>query len=309
MKKINDADRDLSCFSSNIFDEPRYVAQSAWTEHVPFAFWIASQLRPRVFVELGTHYGMSYFSVCQTVLNQNPECRCYAVDTWEGDNHAGFYSEDVYQQVKAHNDQNFSDFSVLLRMRFDQALDQIKDGSVDLLHIDGRHHYQDVKEDFESWIPKLSSRAIVMFHDTEVRDRDFGVWKLWEGLAKQYPSFNFLHGHGLGVIAYGPNVDPALSELFATSQSETDTETVRRTFAACGDRLTTKWALREKLEALAELEARHAELEAHVIHTTRVTNELINSKWWRMTRIPRRWSNSLRKRRGKPKKIWPSSIE
>ena len=262
MLTLNEHQTVQSLLSSSVFfDQPKYVAFSSWTEHVPFAFWMTSQLRPKVFVELGTHYGMSYFSVCQKVQSQNLECHCYAVDTWEGDEHSGSYSEDVYRQVKTHNDKNYSDFSTLLRMRFNQALDQFEDGSIDLLHIDGRHYYEDVKEDFESWIPKLSDRAVVMFHDTEVRERDFGVWKLWEKISQEYPSFNFLHGHGLGVIAYGPNVDPTLSEFFAAPQSESGTEIVRRVFATCGDRLSSKWALVEKSEMLSELEARHAELK------------------------------------------------
>ncbi|MBR7538681.1 hypothetical protein KC221_21010, partial [Mycobacterium tuberculosis] len=43
------------------------VAESAWLEHGPFAFWLIDALRPRTFVELGTHGGFSYFAFCQAV--------------------------------------------------------------------------------------------------------------------------------------------------------------------------------------------------------------------------------------------------
>jgi hypothetical protein len=51
--------------------------------------------------------------------------RCYAVDTWQGDEQAGFYGEEVFEQVRRHNDQAYGDFSQLLRMTFDEALERI----------------------------------------------------------------------------------------------------------------------------------------------------------------------------------------
>lgn len=38
-------------------------------------------------------------------------------------------------------------------------------------------------------------------------------------------------------------------------------------------------------------------------------NSILNDKWWKRTRTLRRWSNSLRKRRGKEKKTWPTHFD
>src|SRR5207245_555000 len=73
------------------------------------------------------------------------------------------------------------------------------DGTIDLLHIDGAHTYCDVKSDFESWLPKVSPNGIILFHDVMVRDRGFGVWKLWEEIARPGNSFVFEFGYGLGL--------------------------------------------------------------------------------------------------------------
>jgi len=180
---------------------PEWNKESGWTGHLPFAYWLMGEIRPKVFVELGTHKGSSYFSFCQAVRDKGLLTRCYAVDTWRGDNQAGFYGEEVYEMVNGHNESQYKKFSTLYRMTFDEALGQFPDRSVDLLHIDGLHNYEAVLHDFEAWLPKLAPGAIVLFHDIEVYGGDFGVWRFWGEIKKQYSSwFEFEHSHGLGVL-------------------------------------------------------------------------------------------------------------
>ena len=117
---------------------------SAWYGHVPFAGWMVRAARPRVIVELGTHAGVSYAAFCEAVLQEGLDARCYAIDTWQGDEHAGFYDEAVFEELREFHDARYAGFSRLIRCAFDAALPQIADNSVDLLHIDGRHRYDDV---------------------------------------------------------------------------------------------------------------------------------------------------------------------
>jgi hypothetical protein len=215
------------------------VADSAWLEHAPFAFWLTESLRPRTFVELGTHGGFSYFAFCQAVQRLGVEAKCYAIDTWQGDEHSGHYGEQIFDAVKAYNDQHYSAFSDLIRSTFDEASSDFSDGTVDLLHIDGRHFYEDVEHDFETWRPKLSDRAIVLFHDTNVRERGFGVFKLWEKLRNSHPSFEFVHGHGLGVLGVGRESTEPLSDLFASSETDT-LVSVRASYARLGSAVSTE---------------------------------------------------------------------
>src|SRR5438034_4967497 len=153
------------------FQKPEYLSVSAWRGHAPFAFWLINALLPGRVVELGTHWGFSYFVFCQAVKELGLNTSCHAVDTWQGDEHAGFYSEDVYDQVSQHNSREYSPFSSLIRSTFQTACHLFEDGSIDLLHIDGRHYFDDVKADFEAWEAKLSDRSVVLFHDTNVHDR------------------------------------------------------------------------------------------------------------------------------------------
>lgn len=178
-----------------------FANNSAWRGHLPFAAWLTRVFKPTVIVELGSHWGHSYFTFCQAVSESGLPTSCYAVDTWQGDEHAGNYGDEVFAFVDGHNKERYAKFSHLLRMTFDDALNKIPDGTVELLHIDGLHTYEAVKHDFETWKVKLAPGAVVLFHDTYVREREFGVWQCWEELQAVYPNnLEFTHSYGLGVL-------------------------------------------------------------------------------------------------------------
>jgi lipopolysaccharide biosynthesis protein len=235
---------------------PEFLEQSAWIEHAPFAFWLTDAHRPRSFVELGTHGGFSFFAICQAATALGLDTRCYAIDTWKGDEHTGFYGEEVFERVQRYNEAHFGAMSRLVRSSFDDALAHFSDGSVDLLHIDGRHFYDDVKHDFEAWRRKLSERAVVLFHDTNVRERNFGVFRLWEELRTEFPSFEFLHGHGLGVLGYGKTIPDQVMALFRAGSDPLMAVEIRAVYGRLGVAV-----LREQEAQVPDVAARDAEIK------------------------------------------------
>src|SRR6266446_6257059 len=237
-----------------MFWTPERQASSAWIEHVPFAFWLVDVLRPRKIVELGTYNGVSYSAMCQAVKTLGMATSCFAIDTWKGDENAGFYGENIYRDFAAFHDQRYGTFSRLVRSTFDDAVDHFQDGSIDLLHIDGLHTYKAVRHDYQSWLPKLSRRAIVLFHDTNVRERGFGVYRLWAELAERYPRFEFVHGHGLGVLGVGPALDQPVRELLAAADDAALTYAIRSAFWRLGSAVRTELYLKASGEERARLE-------------------------------------------------------
>jgi hypothetical protein len=193
---------------------------SAWNGHVSFAHWLVCASRPTTVVELGTHTGVSFAAFCNAVRRSKLSSKCFAVDTWGGDLHTGFYDSHVYFDLNTFIQANFADFATLLPCLFDGAVAKFADGTIDILHIDGLHTYEAVKHDFDTWLPKLSSRGIILFHDTDVRRGDFGVWKLWNEVSVRFPHFRFNHAFGLGVLAVGSDVAEPVVALCACEASE-----------------------------------------------------------------------------------------
>lgn len=235
---------DFSALLQAAFFSPdRLSGPSAWLGHLPFASWVVRQVQPRVFVELGTQFGHSYFAFCKAVAEAGLPTRCHAVDTWQGDDHAGRYGEAVHAVVQAHNAQRYDSFSTLLRMTFDEALAHFPDATVGLLHIDGLHSYEAVRHDFETWLPKLAPGAVVLFHDTSVRKPGFGVWQYWQELQKAYPHhLEFSHAYGLGVLQL--TGQPGVAPLPWLCAGSADRQLVLDYFQALGSWRHHRQALR-----------------------------------------------------------------
>jgi hypothetical protein len=275
--------------SASSYLRPAHMVDSSWHEHAAFLSWLISTQRPGVFAELGTHNGYSFFAACDAIIRHDVPAKAHAVDTWIGDDQAGFYDESVYESVQRINAE-YASFTTLHRMTFDQALDAFDDHSIDLLHIDGRHGYDDVRHDFESWLPKMSPRGVVIMHDIAERTEGFGVWQFWEELAQRYPVFAFAHNHGLGVVGVGSLLDPSVLGFFEAAQTAGDQ--IRETYARIGGDIEREYQQRF---ALAEVQRRLAAVQAECLDLEQQLARLQASTSWKVT-APARWFTGLVRR-------------
>jgi len=174
---------------------------SPWAGHRDFAYDLAAYLKPRRIVELGTHYGCSFFTFLQASKDLDIRSEIIAIDTWKGEDHSGTYGEEVLELVELtlrtyFKSQNYK----ILRKTFDEALPDIEDCSVGILHIDGFHSYDAVKHDYVTWIDKVDDDGIVLFHDIDPTC-GYGSSQYWLELKTRHAHFEFPdHSYGLGIL-------------------------------------------------------------------------------------------------------------
>jgi glycosyltransferase involved in cell wall biosynthesis len=178
-------------FLTNLNDTP-----SCWMGHRKFAEWLVTYTKPEVIVDLGVDKGFSTFCFAMPRIGH-----VYGIDTFEGDEYTGptpgSYEHVLYKQEKLFMKQN----TTFIKGYFDEVA-KTWDKPIDILHIDGDHAYESVKNDYETWSPFLKENGVILFHDTCVEDlngHEYGVKKFFGEL--DLPKVTFTHTFGLGVAS------------------------------------------------------------------------------------------------------------
>jgi predicted O-methyltransferase YrrM len=199
---------------------PERLKSPWWIGHIPFAFELIGRMRPRSTVELGTYSGSSFAAFCQAVEASGGSGHVYGVDLWQGDVHMGSFDEDLYQEMVDFVSKRFPSIATLVRKDFNDAALTFADQSIDLLHIDGTHTFEAVSNDYRTWLPKMSERGVVLFHDINVTEQNagpaalkFGVRKLFDSIKTDFPHCEFAHCFGLGVLVVGRSPDASVLKL------------------------------------------------------------------------------------------------
>ena len=189
--------------------EPKYESDlinpqlkfAYWEGHRDFVYDLINFVKPKMITELGSQYGCSLFTFCQSVKDNKLDTKIRAVDMWSGDIGAPDTGEQVFALVNKRKDKYFSNLDIkLYQMRFDDALPDFEDESIDILHIDGGHTFEDVDHDLKTWLPKLANDGIILFHDV-YSTIDDGSCVHWRETKKKYKNFfDFEHSCGLGIL-------------------------------------------------------------------------------------------------------------
>ena len=183
---------------------------SAWIENHQFANWLTQRKKPAITVELGVDWGYSLFALSEF----NPG-NTFGVDLFTGDDHAG--ARDWSSQYKLVTDfiiENNLYRTHLIRGDF-HAVAAAWNLPIDLLHIDGLHTYDAVRNDWNSWAPKLTPTSVSIFHDTVSFE---GPRRLIQEIKDQTPSLcvgNFQNAAGLGLVTYDRELFDEIKQTYA----------------------------------------------------------------------------------------------
>jgi len=97
-----------------------------------------------------------------------------------------------------------NDNYTLVRKFFNDAKHMFENNSIDILHIDGNHSYEECKRDYEDFIDKIDlNKGIIIMHDIArgkpgAKHSNFGVYKLFNEIP--HKKGFFLQHSGLGII-------------------------------------------------------------------------------------------------------------
>lgn len=193
--------------------ETEIGAPSASDGHIPFLFILLELFRPRRYVELGAHKGVSFFAACQHIRENGKYGEAIAVGQWQENpppsEHG--YSFEAFKNIL---DAKFSGTGKFVRGDVNAAAAFAKE-SIDVLYVKEPHTFEDLKEIYEVWHKKLTNNGVFILHNTSEYKSDFGGWQLFNTIRDDAPaSFQFYHNQGIGILAFGtPQNNPAIGLL------------------------------------------------------------------------------------------------
>ena len=178
--------------------------KSAWEGHICYIYNQIQEWKPKTVVELGVYMGHSLASMAEGCRDAGLDTKLYGIDHFEGDEHSGRFGSNIENIAR----QALSIYPnvEIIKKTFNDALkdwEKREDTRIDLLHIDGRHFYEDIKEDFENWERFVPKGGHIILHDTQVTERNFGIKKYFAELKGRHLNWRFSErtsSHGLGII-------------------------------------------------------------------------------------------------------------
>lgn len=148
---------------SLIFPRPFWLA----AEEVPYLAGKAAEVRNTI-VEIGCAYGGT---TTVFLLNKAKGVQVYSIDPFVPDSKGGVQAgmdECRFAVAQAlsrkHREEALDDWHLINGFSHDVVGSWTKE--IDLLFIDGSHHYEDVRRDFEQWSPFLSANGRILIHDS-----------------------------------------------------------------------------------------------------------------------------------------------
>lgn len=191
-------------FLTNLDDTP----STAWAGHRTFAEWIVRYVNPEVTVDLGVDFGYSTFCFAIPRIG-----KVYGIDNFTGDNFVGTVNAYPFVSMKREK-LHLQDHLEFIQGDFNEVA-KTWDKKIDILHIDGSHHYDDIKRDYETWSKFLNDDGVILLHDTAIENYDNKVYEVKKFFAEiDLPKCEFVHSFGLGVISKNNELIETIKSTF-----------------------------------------------------------------------------------------------
>ena len=136
------------------------------------------------FVEVGSWKGKSAAYMAVEIVNSNKDIQLYCVDTWTGSReHQNREDIDELYNIFIDNMKPIEEYYSPMRMTSLEAASMFEDNSLDFVFLDASHHYEDVKDDINAWLPKVKNGGVLSGHDY------VGWWSVKNAVDELIPNF------------------------------------------------------------------------------------------------------------------------
>lgn len=239
------------------FDEHKWFemlgkTKSAWGKHSVFADWLVKEKETTdLIVDLGIDYGKfidsltaasvkyqlflsmsiffigySTFAFSRALTSKGTggkvigiDAFAFVVETADTASHL-VRVRDTYDYVtKLKSLAKITNMEVI-KGYFDEVAKKWSHGkTIDILHVDGRHEYENVKKDYNDFAGFVKEDGVIIFHDCYVWDQlDFGVHTFFKELDDHLYKGYFYNDYGLGVVTNNGDLFNAIRKRFPEFQ-------------------------------------------------------------------------------------------
>src|SRR5262245_44101694 len=250
MSKFNPLDYPISLLS------PPCIEPGANVAHIPFVMTLIDLLRPRVIVDVNATDAVFYGAFCEAVRQLQLDTRCFFVKTGASEDYAQANAA-VLDRFKQAQYNLYREFSEMLAA--DQVEGVLQDARIDLLHIGIGPFSANVSDDFESWLPRLSDRGVLVLDETnsvELSDR----LRFWQKIKASAPHFEFAHEFGLGAAALGKEVPDRFRDL--TEAREPEASLIREFYCRQGNALALQINHTDSTDREAEMKGKDQTIQS-----------------------------------------------
>lgn len=237
-------DNVLSLANRELFWTAKYVQSSPCLEHIPFLFWLISDLQPQTTVATGMSRGVAHFAICQAVEKIGLDASCHGFGEWSENGED--QSKRVPEALQDYNSEHYEETSQLCWATVADAAAHFDKGSVDLLLV-GQKPSGTLLDALEGkWLPRISGNGVVILSGIEAAMAHADTHERISALCQTYPHFLFKHGGGLLLLLVGPDPSERARLLTAVSDRTPGYRSVLQMFRRLGGYYTRELSIRRE---------------------------------------------------------------
>jgi len=155
--------------------------------HLQFIYDMVRNTKPNLMVELGTSLDGAFFSMCQAIKDDGFPAQAVTVSNRQ---------DPLNDTIKTIRDYHYRNIGHLLTSDFDSAVSHFINESIDILQIDSAPTSDAIRHDYDLWLSKVKPGGAVLVYNILAPE----IGSFWGDIKRRYPSLEFTHSKGLGVV-------------------------------------------------------------------------------------------------------------